>query len=95
MGIPLSEANWIYTIRSVAAMVGGLLPGLIFPCYPPLLFLSVSIVTNGITLTLIPIFRQFSIMALAVGATGVTFGIADMGIQVAVLGFIPFWVDED
>lgn len=62
-------------------MGGSLLPTIVFKTMPPMLFLSISIVFNGITLTLIPIFKNFILMNVAVALTGVTFGVVDMGVQ--------------
>ena len=62
-------------------MGGSLLPTIVFKTMPPLLFLSISIVFNGITLALIPIFKNFILMNVAVALTGVTFGVVDMGVQ--------------
>ena len=62
-------------------MGGSLLPTIVFEAMPPMLFLSISIVFNGITLALIPIFKNFILMNVAVALTGVTFGVVDMGVQ--------------
>lgn len=62
-------------------MGGSLLPTIVFKAMPPLLFLSISIVFNGITLALIPVFKNFILMNVAVALTGVTFGVVDMGVQ--------------
>ena len=62
-------------------MGGSLLPTIVFKTMPPLLFLSISIVFNGITLALIPVFKNFILMNVAVALTGVTFGVVDMGVQ--------------
>ena len=62
-------------------MGGSLLPTIVFEAMPPMLFLSISIVFNGITLALIPVFKNFILMNVAVALTGVTFGVVDMGVQ--------------
>ena len=62
-------------------MGGSLLPTIVFKTMPPMFFLSISIVFNGITLALIPIFKNFILMNVAVALTGVTFGVVDMGVQ--------------
>ena len=62
-------------------MIGSLLPNILFEKFQPLLLLSVAILANGITLSLIPVFHNIIVTNIAVGATGLTFGFVDMGIQ--------------
>ena len=61
--------------------MGSLLPDLVFAKMSPLLFLAVATIANGLTLAVIPTFKSLLVMNLAIAATGVTFGIVDMGIQ--------------
>ena len=81
MGVSLATASWMYTVRSIAVMLGSLLPELVFARISPLLFLSMATIVNGITLALIPTFTTIVVMNIAIAATGFTFGIVDMGIQ--------------
>lgn len=92
MGVSLATANWMYTIRSIAVMIGSLLPEIVFSRISPLLFLSVATLANGITLSLIPTFQSMIIMNIAIAATGFTFGIVDMGIQSLIL---KSWGDKE
>ena len=78
-------SSFVNLIRSLSIMGGSLLSNLVFSRFPPLLFLSVAIVANGITLALIPMFQSFALMNVAVAATGLTFGTVDMGIQALIL----------
>ena len=79
MNVSLATANWMYTVRSIAVMLGSLLPDIVFSRVSPLLFLCIATVANGITMSFIPTFQSIIIMNIAVAATGFTFGIVDMG----------------
>ena len=43
MKVSLAEANWAITVRSIAIMLGSLLPDYVFAKIPPMLFLSLAI----------------------------------------------------
>ena len=91
-GVSLATANWMYTVRSIAQMLGCLLPDLVFSRVPPLLFLCIALLVNGITLSLIPAFESILVMNIVVAATGFTFGIMEMGIQSLIL---KSWGDKE
>jgi len=85
MNVSLATANWMYTVRSLAQMLGSLLPDMIFARIPPLLFLCFATIANGITLSLIPTFENIILMNIVVAATGFTYGIVEMGNQSLIL----------
>jgi len=76
-------------------MIGSLLPNVLFKNFEPILLLSVAIILNGVTLSLIPVVNNFIVTNIAVGATGLTFGFVDMGLQghfyIEISNYICFW----
>ena len=74
-----------YSIRSIAVMVGSLIPDFVFSKVQPMLFLACAITINGVALALIPTFTNIIIFNICITVTGFTFGIVDMGVQSLIL----------
>ena len=82
-----SSENPNDSIRSIAVMIGSLIPDFVFSKVQPMLFLACAITINGVALAMIPTFTNIIIFNVCITVTGFTFGIVDMGIQLEVLTF--------
>ena len=76
MGVTLAVAQTAISIRSIAVMMGSLIPDFVFSKVQPLLFLAVAITVNGVALAMIPTFTNIVIFNICITVTGFTFGIA-------------------
>jgi len=91
MDVSLAVAQTAISIRSIAVMVGSLIPDLVFSKVSPMLFLACAITINGVALALIPTFTNIIIFNVCITVTGFTFGIVDMGLQSLIL---KYWGSE-